>query len=138
MNKILLLVSTVALVACGSWTVQNNMATGIKVGDTIVSAGACETLSDNFFGGVWPATITKEDGSATAKDGKADEKWEGKHYVVDANGSIIESETACEEPEKPAPEGTEPATPEGTEPATPEGTNTDGAEPDKKASIASP
>ena len=104
MNKILFLISALALVACSNYTVKNDTAEGIKVGSTVISAGGCEKFSDGFmgFGSDWPQTITKEDESATSATGEADKEWSAGNYVVNADGSIATADEMCETAEEEA------------------------------------
>ena len=125
MNKILFLISTIALAACSANTVKNDWTSSVKVGETVVASGACEQFSDGFFGfgSDWPQTITTESGEATTADGDKEKQWEANNYIVNVAGSIEESEEACEtteeeeETEAPATEEEEEA-PATEEPAT--------------------
>ena len=96
-----------ALVACGAYTVKNDLGESIKVGETVVSSGECAEFGDGLFGfgSDWPQTITKEDGSAVSADSDAEEEWPAANYLVNAEG-VTEADEACEVgEEEPADEG---------------------------------
>ena len=93
MNKILFLVSAIALVACGSGSIKTEMA--VKAGETEMNAGECKHFSSGLFGfgSSWPLDITSTEGSEL--EGGAD--LEEGHYVVSADGQVTDAEEACEE-----------------------------------------
>ena len=91
MNKILFLVSAIALVACGSGSIKTEV--DVKAGETEMNAGECKHFSSGLFGfgSSWPLDITNTDGS------ELKEGLEEGHYVVSADGQVTDAEEACEE-----------------------------------------
>ena len=91
MNKILFLVSAIALVACGSGSIKTEV--DVKAGETDITAGECKHFSSGLFGfgSSWPLDITNTDGS------ELKEGLEEGHYVVSADGQVTDAEEACEE-----------------------------------------
>ena len=96
MNKILFLISAIALVACSGGSVENQMSMGTKAGDVDVGANECKSLSGGFFGfgSDFPITITSADENITITDGA---NLEVGHYVIGIDGKVTESEEACVE-----------------------------------------
>ena len=110
MNKILFFISSIALVACAGGSFQNDTSETVKVGDTELSSGACEAFGGGFlgFGSDFPLTVTKNDEASTLNitDG---EDLESGHYVIQADGTVVSSETSCEDEEEAEAEAEEEA-----------------------------
>ena len=98
MNKVLFFISVIALAACSTYTVKNEMAEGVKVGGKDVAANGCVEFSDELFGlsSDFPVKITKADDKTAISDKvSADREFEAGNWVIKADGSVEESETAC-------------------------------------------
>ena len=112
MNKILFLISAVALVACSPGSILNQSGSVKKVGDESLAVGECMHFSGGFFGfgGDTPITVTQEDGTEVQN---GTDLGVGDYMITtttsDNDGSsvdsVAEATEACEKPE----EGEEPA-----------------------------
>ena len=121
MKKVLLLLSVMGLVGCGTYTLKNEWEKNVKVGETVVEPGECSDLSNAFFGlfGVFPVNITDES-DGDLPNAKKDVSYEAGNYVVTADGAVKPSDEddRCEvgkgKPKKPE----TPAKKQKTDPAT--------------------
>ena len=91
MKKIVLLLSVMGLVGCGTYTIKNNWVKSVKAGGAVVESGECSVLSDAFLFGVFPVNITDEsDGDLPSA--KKDVSYEAGNYVVTADGAVEPSD----------------------------------------------
>ncbi len=93
----LLFIAVTAFTGCASYTVKNDMTVDVKAGNTAIPAGQCKELSDDLFGlfSDYPIPITQKDGSALVEGGEKEKTYNAAHYVVRANGSVVQAEEGC-------------------------------------------
>ena len=99
MKKVLFIMSFFGFTSCSVKTVKNNYTDSIKVGINSFGAGSCIELNDSIVGYLsdFPITITKEDGSNLSDIAKKDKEYKVANYIVNADGSIVESDESCVE-----------------------------------------
>ena len=83
MKKILLLLSSIGLVACSDGSFFNGTGESVNFCGQVIPNGECKEFSDSFFGlgGDFPCKITKEGGGAL-EGLSEDDEYEVGHWVA--------------------------------------------------------